>query len=106
MVYGVSNVNFRGDTQPVEKDYKYMRQGMPYYNRRYDYLADDTLELSCKKKEEDKSVLKTAVDTVGKGIKSFVNMTVNALAMAASNVVIDKAIGKFVDVPKGDTVNK
>ena len=66
------------------------------YSRRSDYLEEDMVDISSKKKKkEEKGVIGTACDAIGNGVKSFVNLTVNAFAKAASEVVVDKAVGKI-----------
>lgn len=65
---------------------------VPDYAKRSDYLEADTVDISSKKdRDSEKSIAKT----IGNGVKSFVNITVNAFAKAASEIVVDKAIGKM-----------
>lgn len=69
------------------------RPRIPEGAKRSDYLKEDTVDISTKKKEkdkEDKGVVKVACDAIGSGVKSFVNITVNAFAKAASEAVIGK----------------
>lgn len=81
----VSNVGFRGGRTEAQD-----------YTRRSDYLAEDTFDSSYKNDNKDEGVVKSTVKAIGNGVKTFVNMTVDAFARATSEVVIDKAVGKMV----------
>lgn len=77
-------------------NYRAGRNTAPDYTRRSDYLDEDTVEFASKKKDEgDKGFIAQTCETIGNGVKSFVNMTVNAFAKAASEVVVDKAVDKI-----------
>lgn len=81
----MSNVVFRG-----------VRTDGQDYTRRSDYLAEDRFDSSYRNDEEkDEGVVKSTVKAIGNGVKTFVNMTVDAFARATSEVVIDKAVGKI-----------
>ncbi len=92
MVNKVSYVSFQGNAgQPVE--YKVV---VPYKSNRKEDLPADVVQLSSKaNQEEDKSFLKQTCDTIGKGVKSFVDITVNAFAKSASDAVVGKALDKI-----------
>ncbi len=81
----MENVGFRGG-RPEYQD----------YTRRSDYLAQDTFDSPNKKVDEDEGVIKSTCKAIGNGVKSFVNMTVDAFAKAATEVVVDKTVGKIV----------
>lgn len=82
----VGNVGFRGGRTEAQD-----------YTRRSDYLAEDTFDSSYKNDDnKDEGVVKSTVKAIGNGVKTFVNMTVDAFARATSEVVIDKAVGKMV----------
>lgn len=77
-------------------NYRASRNTAPDYTRRSDYLGEDTVEFKSKKKDdEEKGFIAQTCETIGNGVKSFVNMTVNAFAKAASEVVVDKAVDKI-----------
>ena len=82
----MENVGFRGGMQAEYQD----------YTKRSDYLAHDTFNSSNKKADEEDGVIKSTCKAIGNGVKSFVNMTVDAFAKAATEVVVDKTVGKFV----------
>ena len=92
MVNKVSYVNFQGNTnQQIEG-----RPVVVYRTNRKEDLPADVVDISYKNKtEEDKNLLQQTCDTIGKGVKSFVDITVNALAKSASDVVVGKAIDKI-----------
>lgn len=81
----MENVGFRGTRQATQD-----------YTKRSDYLAEDRFDSSYKNNEEkDEGVVKSTVKAIGNGVKTFVNMTVDAFARATSEAVIDKAVGKI-----------
>ena len=80
----MENVGFRGG-RPEYQD----------YTRRSDYLAEDTFDSPNRKPEKEDGVIKSACKAIGNGVKSFVNMTVDAFAKAATDVVVEKTVGKI-----------
>ena len=85
-------VNHRVETN----GYRTGRTPAQDYTKRSDYLEEDTLDISSKKKDDgEKGIIASTCETIGNGVKSFVNMTVNAFAKAASEVVVDKAVDKL-----------
>lgn len=82
----MNNVGFRGARAEAQD-----------YTRRSDYLAEDRFDSSYRNDEEkDEGVVKSTAKAIGNGVKTFVNMTVDAFARATSEVVIDKAVGKII----------
>lgn len=74
------------------------RRANPAGYRRNEELDADTVDISTKKKKKkdgEKNFFESTIETVGKAAKSFVDITVNALARAASDAVVDKAIDKM-----------
>ncbi len=93
MVSGIQNVSFYGEIPAAEGGTRVVVVGPP---RRKEDLPEDTVELSTKKKDkEEKSLLNSTCDVIGKGVKSFVDLTVNAFAKAGSEVLVDRTIGKI-----------
>ena len=91
MVNGVSNVSFQGGAQPAE-----YRVIVPFTSKRKEDLPADIVQISTKKEpEEDKTIVQKTCDTIGKGVKSFVEITVNAFAKSASDAVVGKTIEKI-----------
>ena len=94
MISGVQNVGFLGEIPSADGGTRVVVVGPP---RRKEDLAADTVEFSSKRGEkEDKGFIGKTCETIGNGVKSFVDMTVNAFAKAGSEVLVDKAIGKIV----------
>ncbi len=93
MVSGISNIGFRGSIARTNYDnYNYAQEPS---RRRYDDLEYDTVELSTKrKKEEDNTTIKEVGKSLTKGVKSFVDMTVQAFAKGASEAVVGKMLSK------------
>lgn len=92
MVNNVSYVAFQGNSGlPVE-----YRVVVPCKTNRKEDIPADVVQISSKNnEEEDKSLLKKTCDTIGKGVKSFVDITVNALAKSASDAVVGRAMDKI-----------
>lgn len=93
MVSGVQNVAFLGEIQSADGK-KIVFVGPS--NRKED-LPADTLDLSTKKekKKNENSLINSIGKSLTNGVKSFVNMTVEAFTKTASEVVIDRTIGKI-----------
>lgn len=92
MVQGIQNVNFLGEISSADGQKKVIVLGPT--NRKED-LPADTLDLSTKKnnKEEKKNnLLNSTCESITKGVKSFVTMTVDAFAKAGSEAVVDKVV--------------
>ena len=94
MVSGISNVGFRGSVARSNYDnYNYAQEPS---RRRYDDLEYDTVEISSKKKtkkeDEENTTIKEVGKSITKGVKSFVDMTVQAFARGASEAVVDKML--------------
>ena len=92
MIQGVQNVSFLGEIQTADGQ-KVIVVERP--NRKED-LPEDKLELSTKKKDKDEnSFINSTRQSISKGVKSFVSMTVDAFAKAGSEIVLDRAFGKI-----------
>ena len=91
MVSGISNIGFRGSVARSNYDnYSYAQEPT---RRRYDDLEYDTVELSSKRKEkEEDTTIKEVGKSITKGVKSFVDMTVQAFARGASEAVVGKML--------------
>ncbi len=89
MVSGISNIGFRGSIARTNYDnYNYAQEPT---RRRYDDLERDTVELSSKRKQnEEDTTIKEVSKSITKGVKSFVDMTVQAFARGASEAVVGK----------------
>jgi len=94
MVSGISNIGFRGSVARSNYDNLYYAQEPN--RRRYDDLEYDTVEISSKKKskreEDNNTTIKEVGKSITKGVKSFVDMTVQAFAKGASEAVVDKML--------------
>lgn len=94
MVSGISNIGFRGSV--ARSDYNSSQQYMEEpRRRRYDDLEYDTVEISSKKrvkKEEDNDTIREVGKSITQGVKSFVDMTVQAFARGASEAVVGKLL--------------
>lgn len=93
MVSGISNIGFRGSVARSNYDnYAYAQEPS---RRRYDDLECDTVEISSKrkaKKEDENDTIKEVGKSITKGVKSFVDMTVQAFARGASEAVVGKML--------------
>ena len=93
MVSGVQNVSFLGEIPSADGSTRVVLVAPP---RRKEDLPADTVEFSSKRQnKEEKGVLASTCETIGNGVKSFVNMTVNAFARAGSEVVVDKVVNSI-----------
>ena len=92
MVTGISNIGFRGSVARTNYDnYNYAQEPS---RRRYDDLECDTVEISSKKKskKEEPDTISEVGKSITKGVKSFVDMTVQAFAKGASEAVVGKML--------------
>ncbi len=93
MVSGISNIGFRGSvTRNNYNNYNYAQDPS---RRRYDDLEYDTVDISSKRKakeNEESTTIKEVGKSITKGVKSFVDMTVQAFARGASEAVVDKML--------------
>ena len=92
MVSGISNIGFRGSIARSSNydNYGYAQEPT---RRRYDDLECDTVEISSKRKakrDEEDTTIKDVGKSITKGVKSFVDMTVQAFARGASEAVVNK----------------